>query len=247
MDINAIKKSDFNVKIVYPHKNNIYKLSDISNINGTSKYDLLSECSVSIIINHHKPYLKALPIGSNGSKDFSYWQFSLDKKSKMENLIMGSNTITAKNNCLKTGLSTFYSTTFNLTDDKNNLLNTIYSKTDNRFGNALYNNTNYIITPENAFCCNNNTQLKDNTKFNNNTNDKESDKNNSFNKSASTKISSNNFMDLLKNNLNKLSNEKQSLQKNSETLKDYIKNDDLEQNKHDNLKNIQNIIEKIIS
>lgn len=252
LDINAINKSEFNVKIIYPNKNNIYKISDILTINGTSNYGLHSDCSVFIIINHHKPYLKVLPKGSNGSNDFSYWEFNVDKKNKIGDLIVGANTITAKNNCLKTGLSTFFSTTFNLTDEKNSISNVKYNKIDNSYSSGLHGNSNsndnYIIKPSNALCCKNGTQSDNNFNFKNETStNKKSDENHFINKDNLSKDSSDNFVDLFKYNLNKLSSDKQFHNKHSKPSKDYIVNDDLAQNKPDNLQNIQNVIEKIIS
>jgi hypothetical protein len=99
------------VKIVYPYKNSSFTINDNMQVKGTSKYNPDLNCTVSLVINDKKPYTAVVPKGINGTKDFTKWEFVIDKNDTLYN---GTNKITAKNYCLKSDSSVFYSVLFNV-------------------------------------------------------------------------------------------------------------------------------------
>lgn len=249
-DSNAINKADFNVKISFPQKNAVYSMSDLSIINGSSTYDPNSECFTSILINNHKPYLKTLPKGDSNSNDFSFWIFDVDKIDKVKYLTIGPNTITAKNHCLNTGSSSFFKTSFNLTDSNHPNTNVKPTEIKNGHYNNLYNvNNNYLITPSNSGCCENIAKLN-----HNNGNNGDDLKNSSTIQKedqaeqpvTKNKNPSNNFVETIQDKLNHLSQVKQNSDNGASTYDDYLINDNNKKNSSNNVKHIQSLIEEII-
>ncbi|MEJ7640623.1 MAG: hypothetical protein WKF36_00345, partial [Candidatus Nitrosocosmicus sp.] len=111
----GISDPSFNVKIIHPYKNDTLSSKENILVKGISTYDPSQDCSVSLIVNNKKPYFLVTPKGNNGTSDFTQWEFVIDKNSPKHYLIEdGVNKITAKNYCLKTLSSAFYSIFFNL-------------------------------------------------------------------------------------------------------------------------------------
>ena len=104
------------VKIAYPYKNSNFTINDNMLVKGTSKYNPDLNCVVSLIINDKKPYTVVIPKGTNGTKDFTKWEFVIDKK---DTLFYGKNKITAKNHCLNSDSSVFNSVFFNISSPSN--------------------------------------------------------------------------------------------------------------------------------
>ena len=109
--IYGIPDPSLKVKIVYPHKNSSFTINDNMQVKGMSKYNPDLNCTVSLIINDKKPYTAVMPKGINGTKDFTKWEFVIDEKGMLFN---GTNKMTAKNYCLKSDSSVFYSVLFNI-------------------------------------------------------------------------------------------------------------------------------------
>src|SRR5919107_4490264 len=109
--IYGIPDPSLKVKIVYPYKNSSFTINDNMQVKGTSKYNPDLDCSVSLIINDKKPYTVVTPKGINGTKDFTKWEFVIDKE---DTLFNGTNKITAKNYCSRSNSSVFYSVLFNV-------------------------------------------------------------------------------------------------------------------------------------
>src|SRR5919112_1286009 len=114
--IYGIPDPSLKVKIVYPYKNSSFTINDNMQVKGTSKYTPDFNCTVSLIINDKKPYTPVIPKGINGTKDFTKWEFVIDKN---YTLVNGTNKITAKNYCLKSNSSVFYSVLFNISSKSN--------------------------------------------------------------------------------------------------------------------------------
>ena len=66
-------------------------------ISGQSSDDVVKNCSVSVIVNDIRPYQNAFARGTEGSDDFSRWEFVLS--SNHTHVIEGMNKITAKLLC----------------------------------------------------------------------------------------------------------------------------------------------------
>lgn len=67
-------------------------------INGTSRAaNGTNHCVVSVIINAIRPYQKVIPVGTNGTNDYTSWQFIGDPNYATAKL--GQNKITAKYSC----------------------------------------------------------------------------------------------------------------------------------------------------
>ena len=68
------------------------------NIKGTSTAaNSTNHCAVSVIINGIRPYQKAIPIGTNGTEDYTSWQFTGDPG--YATVKLGQNKITGKYSC----------------------------------------------------------------------------------------------------------------------------------------------------
>jgi hypothetical protein len=68
------------------------------NIKGTSTASNgTNHCAVSVIINGIRPYQKVIPIGTNGTKDYTSWQFTGDPG--YATVKLGQNKITGKYSC----------------------------------------------------------------------------------------------------------------------------------------------------
>jgi hypothetical protein len=66
-------------------------------IYGTSEYNIISDCKVSVIINGIKPYQLTFPHGDAGVNDYSRWSFTLTPE--YTSIKEGQNKITAKFSC----------------------------------------------------------------------------------------------------------------------------------------------------
>jgi hypothetical protein len=68
------------------------------NIKGTSTAaNNTNHCVVSVIMNGIRPYQKTIPTGTNGTEDYTSWQFTGDPK--YATVKLGQNKITAKYSC----------------------------------------------------------------------------------------------------------------------------------------------------
>ena len=117
----GISDPSFNVKIIHPYKNDTLTNKENILVNGIASYDSSQDCSVSLIVNNKKPYFLVTPKGNNGTSDFTQWEFVIDKNSTKHKLIDGVNKITAKNYCLKSLSSAFYSIFFNMSSTMDSL------------------------------------------------------------------------------------------------------------------------------
>jgi len=144
----GIVNSSFNVKITYPYKNDTIAIKDKMTVEGVSNYTPNMDCNVSLIINNKKPYSVVNPKGNNGSSDFTKWDFVIDDDKK-NNLVNGTNKITAKNYCLKSRSSVFNSIFFNLSPQMDSSLS---SKNEVKPTKKPHSD---LITPSNAVCCKN--------------------------------------------------------------------------------------------
>ena len=66
-------------------------------ISGQSSDDVVKNCSVSVIVNDIRPYQNAFARGTEGTDDFSRWEFALSNN--YTHVIEGTNKITAKLLC----------------------------------------------------------------------------------------------------------------------------------------------------
>ena len=66
-------------------------------ISGQSSDDVVKDCSVSVIVNDIRPYQNAFARGTEGTDDFSRWEFALSNN--YTHVIEGTNKITAKLLC----------------------------------------------------------------------------------------------------------------------------------------------------
>ncbi len=85
------------VKITSPTKGQQVPIGKDITITGTSLANPNSNCQITVIVNHVKPYQPATGAGPGGSKDYSKWNFVLS--SKYTTIHQGQNKITAKYNC----------------------------------------------------------------------------------------------------------------------------------------------------
>lgn len=86
------------VKITSPTKGQQVPIGKGLTITGTSLANASSNCQVSVIVNHLKPYQSATATGLEGIKDYSKWNFVLT--SKYAEITPGpNNKITAKYSC----------------------------------------------------------------------------------------------------------------------------------------------------
>ena len=85
------------VKITSPTKGQQVPIGKDITISGTSLANPNSNCQITVIVNHVKPYQPATAAGPGGSKDYSKWNFVLS--SKYTTIHQGQNKITAKYNC----------------------------------------------------------------------------------------------------------------------------------------------------
>jgi hypothetical protein len=85
------------VKITSPTKGQQVSIGKDITISGTSLANPNSNCQITVIVNHVKPYQPATAAGPEGSKDYSKWNFVLS--SKYTTIHQGQNKITAKYNC----------------------------------------------------------------------------------------------------------------------------------------------------
>ena len=84
------------VKISSPTKGQQVPDKDLD-IYGTSEYNIISDCKVSVIVNGIKPYQLAIPHGDAGVNDYSRWSFTLTPE--YTSIKEGQNKITAKFSC----------------------------------------------------------------------------------------------------------------------------------------------------
>jgi hypothetical protein len=86
------------VKITSPTKSQQVPIGKDLTIAGTSLANASSNCQVSVIVNHLKPYQTATATGPKGIKDYSTWKFVLT--SKYDAITPGpNNKITSKYSC----------------------------------------------------------------------------------------------------------------------------------------------------
>jgi hypothetical protein len=85
------------VKITSPTKGQQVPIGKDITISGTSVANPNSNCQITVIVNHVKPYQPAAAAGPGGSNDYSKWNFVLN--SKYTTIHQGQNKITAKYNC----------------------------------------------------------------------------------------------------------------------------------------------------
>jgi hypothetical protein len=75
------------------------------NIKGTSTAaNDTNHCVVSIIMNGIRPYQKTIPTGTNGTEDYTSWQYTGDPN--YATVKLGQNKITAKYSCFPTTTDT---------------------------------------------------------------------------------------------------------------------------------------------
>jgi len=101
------------VKIISPTKGQQVQAGSNNLVfSGTSTDDKNSDCKVGVIFNHIKPYQQAVPIGHNGTNDYSTWAYTL--KPSYTVVKEGVNKVTAKLTCINnsTTLTKFYSVNF---------------------------------------------------------------------------------------------------------------------------------------
>jgi hypothetical protein len=86
------------ITIASPTEGQQLPVGSTFNIKGTSTAaNGTNHCAVSIIINGIRPYQKAIPIGTNGTKDYTSWQFTGDPG--YAKVKLGQNKITGKYSC----------------------------------------------------------------------------------------------------------------------------------------------------
>ena len=84
--------------ITSPTKDQQIPVGSAFHINGTSRAaNGTNHCDVSVIINAIRPYQKVIPVGTNGTKDYTSWQFISDPN--YATVKLGENKITAKYSC----------------------------------------------------------------------------------------------------------------------------------------------------
>ncbi|HET6716171.1 MAG TPA: hypothetical protein VFG90_03510, partial [Nitrososphaeraceae archaeon] len=85
------------IKIDSPLGNQQVPVGELT-ISGTSTDNSTSQCQVYVDWNNLKPYQLATPTGSNGSSDFSTWNFTYTSKYHL--IQTGLNDLTSKITCL---------------------------------------------------------------------------------------------------------------------------------------------------
>ena len=85
------------IKIDSPLGNQQVPVGELT-ISGTSTDNSTSQCQVYVDWNNLKPYQLAIPTGSNGSSDFSTWNFTYTSKYHL--IQTGLNDLTSKITCL---------------------------------------------------------------------------------------------------------------------------------------------------
>ena len=85
------------IKIDSPLGNQQVPVGELT-ISGTSTDNSTSQCQVYVDWNNLKPYQLASPTGSNGSSDFSTWNFTYTSKYHL--IQTGLNDLTSKITCL---------------------------------------------------------------------------------------------------------------------------------------------------
>jgi hypothetical protein len=84
--------------ITSPTRDQQIPAGGVFHINGTSKAaNGTNHCVVSVIINAIRPYQKVIPLGTNGTQDYTSWQFVSDPN--YATVKLGENKITAKYSC----------------------------------------------------------------------------------------------------------------------------------------------------
>jgi hypothetical protein len=68
------------VKIISPTKNQQVPIGKDLTIMGTSLANASSNCQISVIVNHVRPYQPATATGPEGIKDYSKWNFVITSK-----------------------------------------------------------------------------------------------------------------------------------------------------------------------
>jgi hypothetical protein len=96
--VNSIIQAYAYVNITSPVKGQQIPVGNILSIKGTSTAaNASNHCIVSIIINSIFPYHRVVPASTNGTKDYTSWQFVGNSSYGMVKL--GQNKITSKYSC----------------------------------------------------------------------------------------------------------------------------------------------------
>lgn len=93
----AISPKMHAVKITSPTKGQQVPIGNDLVVSGTSSANATSNCQVSVIANHIRPYQPAVASGPGGTNDYSNWTFTLTPKYTA--IKEGQNKITAKYSC----------------------------------------------------------------------------------------------------------------------------------------------------
>jgi len=96
-NIGSVDVYGISIKIDSPLGNQQVPVGELT-ISGTSTDNSTSQCQVYVDWNNLKPYQLATPIGSNGSSDFSTWNFTYTSKYHL--IQTGLNDLTSKITCL---------------------------------------------------------------------------------------------------------------------------------------------------
>jgi hypothetical protein len=87
------------LRITFPHNGQEVPVGNDLVISGTSSSNSTNHCTVSVAVNGIKPYQQAIPLGHNGTNDYSNWTFT--NTSKYTAIKEGINKISAKYSCLQ--------------------------------------------------------------------------------------------------------------------------------------------------
>ena len=96
-NIGSVDVHGISIKIDSPLGNQQVPVGELT-ISGTSTDNSTSQCQVYVDWNNLKPYQLATPTGSNGSSDFSTWNFTYTSKYHL--IQTGLNDLTSKITCL---------------------------------------------------------------------------------------------------------------------------------------------------
>jgi hypothetical protein len=96
-NIGSVDVYGISIKIDSPLGNQQVPVGELT-ISGTSTDNSTSQCQVYVDWNNLKPYQLAAPTGSNGSSDFSTWNFTYTSKYHL--IQTGLNDLTSKITCL---------------------------------------------------------------------------------------------------------------------------------------------------
>lgn len=96
-NIGSVDVYGISIKIDSPLGNQQVPVGELT-ISGTSTDNSTSQCQVYVDWNNLKPYQLATPTGSNGSSDFSTWNFTYTSKYHL--IQTGLNDLTSKITCL---------------------------------------------------------------------------------------------------------------------------------------------------